>query len=141
LNTVYQYTSIEACIKKLGISPIDKEEEYNSVSSLVYYWQLSNPVDDITNIIPLFNGLYYINYPFAEFKVFEQGKIIDYILVGRVAFAITNILGEDFELKDSLGNDVTDDFDSQYFAESKTLLLVSKLSQSISNIYFRFKKL
>lgn len=141
LNEVYQYNTISKCISKLGINIMDVEEEYIEEESTVYYWQLDNPIDNITNIIPIFDSIYLADKPFADFSVFEEGKIVNYATVGRVAFAVTNTTGVDFELKDQLGNDVTDDFDIHYYPATHTQLLVSKLVQSISNIYFRFKSL
>jgi len=141
LDEVYQYPALSKCIRKLGIDIEDVEGNFTEEISLVYYWQLPNPIDDINDIIPIFDSIYLSDKPFAEFPVFEEGKIINYNTVGRVAFAVDKTTGVDFELKDQLGNDITDDFDSEYFPATSTVLFVSKLVSSISNMYFRFKPL
>jgi len=141
LNDIYQYNTINKCIAKLGINIGAIEGEYNQIESLVYYWQLNNTDDDINDIVPIFNTTYLEDKPVTTLGVFEEGKIINYILIGRIAFAVTNTTGIDFIILDSLGNDVTDSFDSSYFPDTSTILLVSKVVQSYSNIYFKFKSL
>jgi hypothetical protein len=141
LNTVYDFIALSKCIAKLGINIAELETIATKTNSLVYYWQLTNPIDNITDVDPIFDMDYLVGKPFADYSVFEQGKIINYTNIGRIAFAVTSTTGVDFELKDSLGNDITDDFDSVYYPTNSILLLVSKLVQSYSNIYFRFKTL
>ena len=89
----------------------------------------------------VFNNLYLSDKNNSPLEEFEEGKIIPYTSIGRIAFAIkeTDILN--FQLIDSLGNDVTDEFDNHYFAGIRTILFVSKIPYSNSNIFFKFKKI
>lgn len=133
----YKSAKILKCLQNMGMivtAPIPQP-------SSVYYWQLTNPIDDITDIIPIFTLDYLNDKPRELLSVFEQGKIVNYSTVGRAGFAIRKVESSNFTITDSLGNDITDDFDVQYFSNIKTSLFVSKLAYSHSNIYFKFKPL
>ena len=136
----YKSSKILKCIRKLGID-VDEftDNIFNNMD--VYYWQLDNVQEDINDIIPLFNTTYLNNKPLLPFITFEQGNIVNYSEIGRIAFAIkeTDILN--FIITDSLNNNITNGFDYEYFPLTKTVLFVSKNPYSFSNIYFKFKKI
>ena len=136
----YKSAKILKCIKKLGID-VDDILNLFTGSINVFYWQIPDLFQDITNIIPIFNNSYLVGKTQAPFEEFEQGKTITYSTVGRIAFALqqTDILS--FFLSDALGNDITDEFEKEYFPATKTVLYVSKMPYSNSNIFFKFKKI
>ena len=140
IKNKYKSFKILKCIRKLGID-IDNFNEELFSNMQVYYWQLDNVIDNITTIIPQFNSVFLNDKAVLPFQDFEDGQIINYSTIGRIAFAIkeTDILN--FIIEDSLGNDITDKFDYNYFPLTHTVLFVSKIPYSNSNIYFKFKKL
>lgn len=140
IKNKYKSFKILKCIRKLGIDVDNFNDELFS-DMTVYYWQLNNTVETIDDVIPLINDIYLTTKNSLPFQTFEEGHIVNYSEVGRVVFAIkeTDILN--FELSDSLGNDITDEFDNYYYPATHTVLFVSKGPQSHSNLYFKFKKL
>ena len=136
----YKSFKILKCIRKLGID-IDNFNEQLFSGMTVYYWQLNNVIEDINNVIPLITNTYLSSKNNVSFEEFEEGKIINYNEIGRIVFAIkeTDILN--FELIDSLGNDITDEFDNHYNITDHIVLFVSKIPLSHSNIFFKFKKI
>lgn len=140
VKTKYNSAKIIKCIRKLGVD-VEELTDLFLGDMLVYYWQLTNTSDDINDIIPIFDLNYLLAKQSVNFEEFEQGKIVSYDTVGRIVFAVRETDLVNFTLLDSLGNDVTDEFDNHYFATERTVLYVSKVPYSISNIYFRFKKI
>lgn len=140
IKNKYKSFKILKCIRKLGID-IDNFNEQLFSNMTVYYWQLDNVIEDIDNVIPLITNNYLSSKNNVPFEEFEESKIINYNEVGRIVFAIkeTDILN--FELIDSLGNDITDEFDNHYIVADHTVLFVSKIPHSHSNVFFKFKKI
>ena len=134
----YKFTKISKCLKKIGINTKDIEEELFNYP--VYYWQLNDPVSDIVDVIPLLSDIYLATKPTERYQVFTQGKIIEYSQIGRIVFTIKNADSVNFVLMDSLGNDITDQFDTYYDGVNKYALFVSKIPYSYGNIYFKFKQ-
>lgn len=140
LNSKYKFDTISKCMRKIGIDPASVITLFES-DSTVYYWQLANTTDDITNVIPLITSMYLATKPNAPFATFEAGNMVDYTTVGRIVFAISPTAVQDFIITDSLNNDITNDFDVQYIPGYSTALFVSKNVLSFGTIYFKFKKL
>ena len=140
IKNKYKSFKILKCIRKLGID-IDNFNEQLFSNMTVYYWQLDNVIEDIDNVIPFITNTYLSSKNNVPFEEFEEGKIVNYNEVGRIVFAIkeTDILN--FELIDSLGNDITDEFDNHYIVADHTVLFVSKIPHSHSNVFFKFKKI
>jgi hypothetical protein len=139
IDIKYKFPSMIKCIEKTGISYDEVLKAFKDYT--VYYYQLDNPVDDITDIIPLLNSAYIASKPKDTFTVFEQGKIVNYATVGRIAFIISPPESINFVLEDSLGNDITDQFDTYYETINKYALFVSKIPYTPSNVFFKFKQL
>lgn len=138
----FKYDKIKKCINKLGIDPNDIIEEIMSGIE-VKYWQYTNTVPDINTVIAAWTPTYLDTLPGIDqrpLEDFEQGVTIPYTNVGRVGFAIYPSQLLNYTILDSLGNDVTDNFDTHYFEDEETVVFVSKLPYSHSNIYFKFKK-
>lgn len=138
----YNYSKIVLCIKKLGINPDEVVEDILS-GMKVQYWQFTDTVSNINTVINNWNPTYIDSLFGVQEKIledFEQGVIVSYTNIGRIGFAISPTQLINFSIVDSLGNDVTDDFDNHYFASEETVVFVSKIPYSHSNIYFKFKK-
>lgn len=120
----------------------EKCEELTPGEMMVYFWQLDNVVDDIDTVIASLDGPSYLpQFPSTRYLDFEDGKIVNYTNIGRICFVIKETEDLNFTISDSLNNDVTDEFDTNYNAETKELLYVSKNHYSYSSIYFKFKKI
>lgn len=138
----YNYTKLVLCIKKLGINPEEVVEDVLS-GMKVQYWQFTDTVSNINTVINNWNPTYIDSLFGVQEKVledFEQGVVVSYTNIGRIGFAVSPTQLINFSIVDSLGNDVTDDFDNHYFADEETVVFISKVPYSYSNIYFKFKK-
>jgi hypothetical protein len=140
ITTKYKFAKIAKCMKKLGVDPTEILAQVESESK-VYYWQLTNTADTITQVIPLLSPSYILGKPSSPFSVFEAGNIVSYASVGRICFAIMPTQIQNFLILDSLNNDVTDEFDIHYENSMSLALFVSKIPYSFGSIYFKFKKL
>lgn len=140
LKNKFHSTIILKCIKKLGIN-INEFNQLIYDDMKVYFWQFDNVQEDIYTLVPMFNETTLVDKPQLDFTVFEQGFIVPYTKIGRIVFAIkqTDILN--YEFTDSLGNDVTDEFENHYYPEQHTVIFVSKIPYSYSNVFFKFKKI
>lgn len=135
----YKYDKIAKCMKKLGIDPVQAIQDVENLST-VYYWQLQALTDTILTENALIDTVYLSSKLNSPLPVFEEGKIITYSGIAKIAFAITPTISANFVIRDSLNNDITDEFDSIYDIATNRVLFVSKLPYSHSNIYFKFKK-
>ena len=139
ITTKYKYDKIAKCMKKLGIDPAQAITDIES-SSIVYYWQLDSLSDTILTENALINPAYLSSKPNSPLPEFEQGKIVSYSNIAKIAFAIMPTISQNFIIRDSLNNDITDQFDTIYDTITNRVLFVSKLPYSHSSIYFKFKK-
>lgn len=140
LDTVYNYKAIKKCIRHLGID-VEDVITIDTETVRVYYWQLNNTEDDINEVLPLISSAYLDTKDSDLYSVFREGKVINYSLIGRVVFAIKETILQNFVIEDSLGNNVTDDFDVEYIAPLECVLYVSKSIYTHSNMLFKFKTL
>ena len=106
----------------------------------VFYWQLNSLTEDIDDVIPLINTSYIATKPNALLETFNAGVEIDYVFIGRICFAIYETENEYYAIKDILNNDVTDNFDTFYFADTKIKLYVRKNVSSFAKITFKIEK-
>jgi hypothetical protein len=140
LDTVYNYKSIKKCIKHLGID-INDLITIDTNNVVVHYWQLTNTEDDINDVLSLITSAYLDTKNTDNFSVFNEGKVVNYTSVGRVVFAIKETTLQNFVILDSLGNNITDDFDVDYIAPLQCVVYVSKSIYTHSNMFFKFKTL
>jgi hypothetical protein len=136
----YKSSKILKCLRKLGIN-INNFTEETIGNMNVYFWQLDNTTDNITNVIPTVNVNFLQNISNQNINIFEQGYIVNYNNIGRICFAVSPSVLANFQLTDSLGNDITDEFDTHYFPSGQIKLFVSKIPYSYSNVFFKFKKI
>lgn len=107
----------------------------------VYYWQLSSIAEDVDDVENIVDQEYLDSKLFKAVSVFEQGFNVDYNAVGRICFAVQETEAQNWQITDTLNNNVTDAFDSFYLASLKAVVFVSKEYYSHGNIFFKFKKL
>lgn len=139
VNKKFKAKKILACIKKLGINIEDIIGDITD-DLKVYRWQFDETISDINTVISDWSVNYLdliANRPLSDY---EQGVTAPFTKVGRVCFAIKPSQLVNFSIYDSLGNDVTDEFDIHYFATEETVVFVSKIVYAPSNIFFKFKK-
>lgn len=140
LNKVYEYDKLSKCIKKLGLPIEDLINTVIVVPIKVYYWQTLVD-EDSTDVFDSFSRGDLVAYPYRPLEDFLEGYTISFNSIGKVVIAISEITNQDFIIKDSLGNDITDEFITYYDAPSKTILFVSQLTYSSTNLYFKFNQL
>lgn len=134
----YKFLKIAKCLKKVGVDLSDIEEAFADYP--VYYWQLDNPVDGVQEVINTLSFSLLATKPVASMKVFNEGKTIRYVNVGRVVFVVKNAEAANFAISDYLGDDVTSQFDSYYDETKKLAVYVLKSYTSHADLYFKFKQ-
>ena len=106
----------------------------------VYYWQVDNINDTITQVLPLVNPTFLATKPKKVLSDFEDGVSVTYTEIGRICFAIYENDDTNYIIKDILGNNVTSGFDSAYISADKIKLFVSKNFYTFSTINFKIEK-
>ena len=139
ITAKYKYDKIAKCMKKLGTDPSETILELES-NSTVYFWQLSALSGTINTEYALIDQNYLNTKMSLPLTTFEDGHIVHYGGIAKIAFAIAPTISHNFIISDSLNNDVTDEFDTMFNSSLNLVLFVSKLPYSHSNIYFKFKK-
>lgn len=141
ITAKYKYIKIAKCMKKeIGLTPTDVFEELEK-DTIVYYWQLDNITDALDEVNTAITGLTYLNTKSnLSFINFQEGRNVNYTLVGRAVFAISPTQIQDFIIEDSLGNNITDEFDTSFNDDFKLAVFVSKNYYVPSTLYFKFKK-
>ena len=107
----------------------------------VYYWQMTNVTDDVTAVEQLISESYLSTKPSTNLSSFQDGFTVGYSNIGRIAFAILQTDIQDWQIFDTLGNDVTSAFDTFYNEALQATVYVSKEIYTYSTIYFRFNSL
>ena len=133
----FKYNSISKCFKKVGIDIQEIISDY--VDMDVHYWQQPNTSSDITDIINSLTQEYIDSKPFVNIATFQEGKKITYFSTGRVAFILQETEDANYVIEDSLGNDITDEYQYQYVPNLKAGLFVSINPVVPSTLYFKFK--
>lgn len=139
LNKIYQYDKLSKCIVKLGIPITDLITTIILDPIKVYYWQTAID-EDSSDVFATFSGDDLVSYLYKPLDDFLAGYTVPFNSIGKVVIAISKIDNTDFNIKDSLGNDITDEFDIHYDTSSKTKLFVSQLTYSNTNLYFKFQQ-
>lgn len=106
----------------------------------IYYWQEESPTTTIPQVIAKSDSEYVLgkNNEFAS--VFDSGKDITYVNVGRICFSIiTSKLSDNYKIYDYLNNDVTAGFNKSYLTETKSILFVSNNIYANGTINFKIK--
>jgi hypothetical protein len=109
----------------------------NSIDQLVYYWQFDNLLDNI-DFAAFINQVFLDSVLSTTIEDFEDGKTIEYSLIGRIGIAIRGIDENQYQIEDTFGQNITDIvFDKYYNEELKTHIFISKEYYSNGNIYFK----
>ncbi len=124
----------------LSLKAFNNDDNMLGNDFLVYYWQLTNRIDDINTVIPLITVNYLGIQPQDKFVNFEIGKVIVYTNIGRIVFAVTVTDVTPIKIFDEMGNNITAFFDTHYDAILKLQLYVSKDFQSYSNMFIRLER-
>jgi hypothetical protein len=96
----------------------------------IYYWQEESPTITIQQIIDKSNIEYINSKDKDSIIIFNSGKNINYINVGRICFAIINSKESDnYHIYDYLNNDITTGFTKIYLTDIEIILFIS------NNIY------
>ena len=140
LDKVYEYKKLSECIKKLGINIENIIEDFNNLPSNVHYWQLGMS-EDFNDLQNLFNGTFLYSKPFETLEIFEEGFNVPQNSIGKICFGITNVDNQSFILEDSLGNDVTNNFETFYDNSLRCIVFCSIPSYSVGSLFFKFKTL
>jgi len=138
IKAKYKAVKIFKCIQNRCITLTGLDNDIASTDNMrVYYWQLDNITDTIEDVIAAFNEVYVTSKPSNTFTNFATGVNINYFNIAKIAFAIKATEPIVYVIKDSLNNDVTDEFDTHYFYDTKSLLFVSKIEYSYSSMTFK----
>lgn len=110
-------------------------EEYK-----IYYWQSEVIKDSIEDIKLLINQTFLNTKLFDTYENFEIGKTITYNNIGRICFLDSNSNTLNYEIKDSLGNITTDQYDIEQLPNNQ-VLIVSKNIISFGDLFIKIKKI
>lgn len=118
------------------------EDTLQNLSGMrVYYWQLNSPFQTINNLIPLVNPTYLYDKQYELFSTFEVGHTVVNPYVGKLSLAIYKTALEEYKIYDIFDSDVTDEFQSYFFADTGIMLFTSKNNYDPSNLFLRLKKI
>jgi hypothetical protein len=107
----------------------------------IYYWQEENYLTTIQDIYSLTQPSFLLDKDFDTYKSFELGKTISYNNIGRICFIDNNSNTINYEIKDILGNIITNQFDIVNIPEYNYTLFVSKNIYSFGNIFIKIKRI
>ena len=106
----------------------------------IYYWQSEIITDSIEDIKLLINQAFLDTKQFDTYSNFETGKTITYNNIGRICFLDSNSNSLNYEIKDSLGNITTDQYDIEQLPNNQ-VLIVSKNIISFGDLFIKIKKI
>ncbi len=115
--------------------------ELPSEEGVIYYWQEDSLIIDKTNISELISEEFLENKLHDTYLNFQNGKNINYINIGRICFLDSNSDSINYEIKDVLGNIITNQFDILNLTELKQTLIVSKNIYSFGEVFIKIKKI
>ena len=110
----------------------------------VYFWQETNPVtvlQDVADEVDADPVAFFADKNNEFFSVFAQGRMCNWTTVGKIGFAIQETENMNWQLLDSLNNDITDLFETYYHVGTKSIIFVSIENYTYSSIYYKFKEL
>jgi len=112
------------------------------ITNEIYYWQEELPTVTIQEIIDK-SDIEYINTKNKDSLIsFNSGKNINYVNIGRICFAITNVKESDnYHIYDYLNNDITVGFTKIYLTDIETILFISNNIYSTGTMNIKIKLL
>ena len=120
--------------------PTGVNDTITTEDDVVYHWQYGDLISDIA-LAPAIDQAFLDLQNKDTIANFEAGIVIAYTQVGRVAFAISNIEENEYNIYDFFGTDITTlVFDSYYNTTLRTQIYISKLYYSFGNIYYQLIK-
>ena len=129
------YDKVKGCVSCVPQGSVPQSTEVSS--AVVYYWQFNNLSEDIS-FAPNINQNFLDLQDFASIQSFNNGYIVSYNKIGRIAFAIKNVSENQFKIYDIFGTEITTSvFDTFYDNTNNTQIYISKEYYSYGNIYFK----
>lgn len=117
------------------------ESSYTQVKKdLIYYWQQDSISDTIEDIAQLINTSFLSSKQNKTREAFEIGELVSYNQIGRICFVDSNSSSNNYEIKDSLGNVTTNQYDIHQLPNNQ-VLIVSKNIISFGDLFVKIKKL
>lgn len=139
---MYLKSRKDICLCESSCMFTEEESENENLNIMnVYYFQHESYADTIESILPLINQEFINEIETKQlFSIFEQGYKVLLSTFGKLCFIIQYTNLDNYEIYDSLNNDVTDQFEINYIDSLRAALFVSKIPYTHSLIYFKFKK-
>lgn len=140
IKSKYRYLTISNCLKKMGIEINEDSVLLNEPNVTVDYFMTDNY--NITS-----SSINLVTIPTQSistrpFTDYEEGFTVPLSSInGKVVLAIKETLFQNYNIYDDMGNDITNSFESTYYATEKTKVFVSLAPYAPGNFYFKFKKL
>ena len=133
------YDSYEACYNGLPTSTNNEiiDGDNDRSDDMVYNWQYDDLVSDIS-LAPTYDSVFLNLQDVDPIDVWINGTVINYTSVGRIAFAISNIPEDYYQIIDVFETDITSTiFDTYYDSVNSVQYYISKEYYSHGNIYFK----
>lgn len=119
---------------------IDPGDDDNTTDDMVYFWQYNELVSDIS-VAPAIDQAFLDLQTKEGIQAFLDGYVIPYTAVGRIAFAISNVSEDYYQITDVFNQDITSVvFDTYYNATLRIQIYISKEIYSHGNIYYELIK-
>lgn len=140
LKKVYKFNEIKNCIRNLGIDLADILE-VSDLNTKVYFWQEDSLSSNIGTILPSITVPYLDTKTSLPFSTFLSGYVVPLTVVGRLVFVLKETQMQNVLILDSLGNNITSHFDTDYIVGISATVFVSKEYLNYGTLYFKFKTL
>lgn len=106
----------------------------------IYYWQENSTQLTIEEIKDLANPVYYKTKQKDSVTNFKTGITLSFPWVGRIAFVDPNGGGVDYDIRDAMGNEISNLFTITSMNDSAYTLFVSNRLYIPTNIFIKIKK-
>lgn len=113
----------------------------NDIKNKIYFWQQNSLTDRIAEVKLLITESFLSTKYYHSPEAFEQGRDLAYDSIGVICFLDDNSTTTNYEIKDQLGNIVTDAFRFYNSLAKRQTLIVSKNIYSFGEMFFKIKKL
>jgi hypothetical protein len=118
----------------------DCNQSIVSSSKLIHYWQEIDPQKTVLNIQSEITSALFLTKQSDSYFNFEQGKIINNQSIGRVIFVDSNSNTINYEIKDILGNEISNLFSISNNAVENYTTIISNNIYSFGQIFIKIKK-
>lgn len=133
-----RHVNLKNTFEQLESSDCNQQE---STNHKIYFWQQNSLTDRIEQVKLLITENFLNTKYYHSPEAFEQGRNLAYDSIGVICFLDDNSTTTNYEIKDQLGNVVTDAFRFYNSLAKKQTLIVSKNIYSFGEMFFKIKKL